>query len=754
MLGLNAAVEQGLVFGKDIVFTLGPYASTYTGQYHPATDWQMIWSSELLSLAFAGGLMALARDRYALSALLTVPMLGLILGPTLLTKCADPLFFCDPFVFILLACRIMLPSTHALHISMKASTLASLALLVVALSLSPLIKGTFGIAALVAIGLVGLLLPLRGHWALAIGVIVLFIAGIALFWVIAGQPLFQLSAFFAAQQAIVDGYSDAMSLPGPPQGPVIYIAASLVLAVLHFRFLRTAGTSGILLAGGFALLLFIGFKAAFVREDGHALIAGGVIAIAGWLSAVGLPGARPLLALIFCLMGWAAIDVEDNDLHIATLSERMFQPSYVAARGFVARFEEKDTLRKHFAESLKKIRAMRSLPPLLGRNDVYSFDQASLLASGLEWSPRPVLQSYSAYNSALLTENANYLAGPKAPDNILFSVQPIDNRLAALDDSLSWPTLLTHYEPFDLIGDIALLRRRSAPAVDQTLPGNVMAEGTYRLGEEIPLPSTGGLLWAKVAVKPTFLGKLLALAYKAPRLEIAFHWREGQINRFRYIAGIGEVGFIVSPLVRSTKDFLALELPTSTGYFSTNRPKSFSISTIGGGGANWAWSQRLTVQLTKMVVSAQPQVYPLIFSESFTREGAGTANEILDSNDCRIDRVNYQPTDGPIAAIGGFLHVQGWAAMSLEDGVAPEHTNIMLQATNGDVYSLPAKLVARSDVNEVFGRPQMGSVGFDAFADISGFHGAYTLQIQIDAGGRTRNCAKRIQLEIAAIKQD
>ena len=39
---LGEAPVHGWRFGRDIIFTLGPYACTYTGQYHPATDHLML----------------------------------------------------------------------------------------------------------------------------------------------------------------------------------------------------------------------------------------------------------------------------------------------------------------------------------------------------------------------------------------------------------------------------------------------------------------------------------------------------------------------------------------------------------------------------------------------------------------------------------------------------------------------------------------------------------------------------------------
>src|ERR1700736_1107722 len=45
---MNEAVARQMVFGRDIIFTLGPYACAYTGQYHPATDHLMLIADTLL----------------------------------------------------------------------------------------------------------------------------------------------------------------------------------------------------------------------------------------------------------------------------------------------------------------------------------------------------------------------------------------------------------------------------------------------------------------------------------------------------------------------------------------------------------------------------------------------------------------------------------------------------------------------------------------------------------------------------------
>ena len=747
MYAINAAVERGLVFGRDIIFTFGPYASVYTRQYYPATDIQMLWSSGLLALALAGGLMIAARDRFKLSALLIIPFLGLNIG--------DQLFFCIPLVFILIVCRAALPATHPASLPLTKPVCWGLGLLIVALGLLPLIKGSFGLASVVVAAFAWGLLMARGEKALATAGVFIFVVAMTAFWAAVGQPIAQLPVFLAAQASIINGYSDAMSFSGPAWAPVIYVIACCLLGLFHYGFFRSGGFAGVALAGGVGALLFLAFKAGFVRQDdSHAMIAPGILGLAGWLLAVGLPGVRPILGLVVCLIGWGIADGRQNGLDFEAFEHRIASPFVAATSGVAARIAGSDGLQRRFEESLRKIRHERMAPTLKGTADVYSYGQSALLANGLAWAPRPVLQSYSAYTPSLLEKDAAYLSGPQAPDNVLFSVEPIDDRLGALEDGLSWPALLTRYQPTALIGDVAFLSRRSAPTTDRVVSAAPVVSGVYRLGEEIPLPEVAGALWAKVKAKPTWLGKIFALAYKLPELEMQFHMSDGGVARYRYIAGMGEAGFVISPLVTNAADFLALELPEKAGYFAQSRPQSVAISVVGGS-MRWLWRRDLSVELSKMNIPAQPQANASLFGQFFDDESlSADAENSRETKDCWIDLINNHPADKLPAELKGALRVEGWAAMSVRDGVAPEQTRIALIDSDGRVHSLVAKIIPRNDVKQHFDRPDMGDIGFVALADISKFEGDYTLEIRFSAKGETRVCAKHADLSIVATDTD
>ena len=289
---------------------------------------------------------------------------------------------------------------------------------------------------------------------------------------------------------------------------------------------------------------------------------------------------------------------------------------------------------------------------------------------------------------------------------------------------------------------------------DPPLRNPPVVSGAYKLGEEIPLPATSAVLWARVDLRPTLLGKLFGLAYKPPELQIEFHLMDGAVHQFRYIAEIGDSGFVVSPLVRSTNDFLALELPDRASYFAEGRPRSVSISVVGRSYAHWMWSKTLSVEIVKMNIPPQAQAGSLLFNR-FTKEAAASAAEKpLETDDCSIDFINGRPIEKLPVSIKSVLRVVGWAATSISDGVAPDQTEITLTAENGDTHSLIATITPRPDVNLYFQKPNMGDVGFSATADISGLSGRYTLTVRMSGRGERRNCSKRIALSVAPAERE
>lgn len=730
MFALNVAVERGLVFGRDLVFTFGPYGAAYTQLYHPATDTMMLISTTLLGMAFASGLLCLTHGWVErLGALGLVAMMGLIAH--------DAMFFALPLTLLLLVCRV---AGAPRGIAASRFVQCSLALLVMALSLIPLVKGTFAAASGLAMALSFGLLVLRGQWRLAAAGAMLFAVSMPVLWVLVGQPLPALPGFFISQAPIISGYTEAMSMPTGWFMPIQFLIGYLVLAALHFRLTSVAG---IVMAVGCTGLTFFAFKGGFVRADAHMMMAGGFIVIMAAMLAFEQNRLRGAIGVMVGLVVWAIIDMSLTQASLAALPGRIATPFVAASKMLVTRVVAPDTLRRRYADGITMIAAHNPLPRLTGSTDIYSYGQSILLADGMDWVPRPVLQSYSAYTPSLAALDTAFLAGPKAAQNILFSVQPIDGRLAALEDGPSWPELLSRYDIVDLRGDMAILRRRQTKAPEPI--GQMPLAGVrFRMGDMMALPAGSQPIWAKIDVAPTTLGKLVSAAFRPPALSITYRFSDGHQQVFRYVSGMGAAGFLISPVVSSTTDFVSLALPRADDYLAGKRAQSFTISSEYGMGL--LWNPEVSVTFSRASFPPQPDVGQWLFARMETE--AARPAKLPVTADCSVDLIDlHRPQDLPMR-IGTFVQVDGWAAISVKDALAPDVTSVTLTAPNGEVSAIRAKKIARDDVNAYFQKPEMGQIGYTALADLAGLAGDYLLGLRMTKGDRSWSCSTQIPVQI------
>ncbi len=136
-------------------------------------------------------------------------------------------------------------------------------------------------------------------------------------------------------------------------------------------------------------------------------------------------------------------------------------------------------------------------------------------------------------------------------------------------------------------GPIAWLRRRAPPNPPPSAPRKQLIDAVVALGTDVPIPQEPRRLWARISIRPTRLGQLVQLLYKLPPLELTLKGQGGQTETFHFIAGMGEAGFLLSPIVRDTRGFVALFSPDWASTFSNERPTAFRLS--GGSGTRFLW---------------------------------------------------------------------------------------------------------------------------------------------------------------------
>jgi hypothetical protein len=109
--------------------------------------------------------------------------------------------------------------------------------------------------------------------------------------------------------------------------------------------------------------------------------------------------------------------------------------------------------------------------------------------------------------------------------------------------------------------------------------------------------------------------------------------------------------------------------------------------------------------------------------------------------DAYIDHLNGAASSQMCSAISGTLTIEGWMAISAQNGVVPDQVFLTLSNANQRLY-VKTRTVPRPDVNKAFGQPGMRDSGFTANIDVSRLSGEYTLGISRVYQGKLDSCSQ------------
>jgi glycosyltransferase involved in cell wall biosynthesis len=591
---LHHAAANHLVFGRDIAFTFGPLGFLYDGYFAPTYPYVILcWS--LMTVAFWAGVVRIVRlnvarrrlDLRVLWYLLTLLAVAVSTTPTINELGRDGWFIGLLLLLLLNAVtddndrddgtrdRGARPVRHVLRVRRASATLV---LLAVATAVVTLMKFSLFIAAFGVIGLITFFDLTRRRVPL---VLLIVLACQLAIWLLARQPLSAVPAYLQTSWEITTGYGDAMSLSTREElldvAPFVVCVGALLLSAMMIP--RPGGSleRKLLLITGLAWLLFLAFKAGYVRHDTHELHAACALVLTYTLAWVIVwPSPRPkevddedpepadprrrrrrivfttgaavmVTSAVVTFERYASPGLPEELLAtIASTPRRVAQ----MAQAIVGRPESARIL----ASTLQSVRARAAtLPAPRGSADIYTYDSALLLVSGARFNPRPVFQSYSAYTPHLAEMNAAHLRGDDAPDSVLFSLYAIDRRWTTLEDGPSYLELLSRYDPGQYAGTYWLMTRRPTPRPLRLEPFDPIIGTT---GDTIQLPDPEGTpLYAQLDVKPTLAHKAASLLYKSRPLYVTVKLADGRVISRRLVPGMARAGFILSPCLMAPDEF-------------------------------------------------------------------------------------------------------------------------------------------------------------------------------------------------------
>ena len=722
IFAMNQALGQHLLIGRDIIFTFGPYSSIYTNMFSPYTDRLMLFSTTYLALSYLLVLSIVLRRNPTWMIVYCI-----FLATIKYTQSIDVLLFSLPLLSCI-AIDSLSNNEHSPLIGWQGFfyTFALFA----PLGLLPLIKGTLIILCLTAVAGSSLYLYINRRKSLSLSIFLFPIASCIIFWLLSGQNISGFPSFFLSMRPIIAGYSAAMSSSSPHRREIVfYLVASVSLVLPIMLNISYSLRRRIFLGTAYFIFLFLSFKEAFVRHDDHALVA----ALAIMLAAILLPAVtnRNLLfwPLFLSICSFTYTDSNYASTSTSSIIGNLINTYPESFNGLRHRLYRDNNLPIGYALAVSKIKADSRIPHLKGSTDLYSYNQSELILSGNQWDPRPVFQSYFAYTKSLADLNRSHLLGAHAPDNVIFRVEPIDNRLPSLEDGPSWPVLLEKYAPTSYDNGFLVLKNLGPNRV--VLNATEITQKTAKIGERIILPTNSNPIFAEINIKPSMIGHIISLIYKPSELNIEVTLANGLIRNYRYISGMGEGGFIISPLVEDTSDFANLYIRGLGG----KRVKSIRISSLG----NFKdWKRVFTIKFSslKNVQSADPEVIYHDLAHPIEMSTLLVAMKC----DGSIDVVNGTNPAPQRAKVSNILSVSGWLATSIKAGTIPDKTFITLIGSDGQHLLFPTIKSLRPDVGTYFKNPVLDNSGYTTIADISKLHGYYRLGLAYQNGATEELC--------------
>lgn len=582
-LALNQALAQGYAFGRDIVFTYGPLSSIYTANYHPFTDKLMLAGSGYLSIIYSLAIVLIITPN---NPGLIVSLIALLAG---LNYSREALFL-SAALCVGIASYKVASSMRNLHDRHHHAILV--AVLFSAFGLLSVVKGslipiTTGVTIIACIFFIA-----QGFRLCAISCVVSHITSLCIFWLVSGQSLRDLPNYIFGVASLSSGFTAAMSLHGNSYEALAYLIASMILIISMGICKSITYISRIYLIAVLLLFLFLSFKYGFVRHDAHAEVAGASILFAALISSFLHDSNLKPIVVIGALITWVYIDSHYRNSSTLTAFQKLKSTYAYVWHGMKRRAEEPGWPRRDYFLALSDIRSKQQFPHLPGTTDIYSYDQALLIASDNVWSPRPVFQSYSAYTPYLVNINRDHLLGASAPDNIFFKIQPIDERLPSLDDGPSWPILIEKYK-FSRFHDEYLILEKRAIGYSVPEPHEIFSK-KHTFGEKVMVPASSELVYANIVIEPTVLGGVFSVMYKADQLVINMQLESGIRKSFRLVSSLAKAGFLLTPLVENTREFSLLYGADTTTSLAGKTVKYLWVTTPDGKSHDWQNTYEIT----------------------------------------------------------------------------------------------------------------------------------------------------------------
>lgn len=573
-------ISHGAQWGKDLVFTYGPLGFMARGlPFDPATYWPTL----ILQLVFATAtavLVAVDLRRLPLAAALAFAVTAIVFGPSWATSSS----FIIVYPLVAVALEQVARRTDAARLARHAAV-AGLAAFA---ALMPLIKFSSFPLWLVWLPLGLVILRASGDRRLLATFAVASIVAPVAVWIACGQHPANLGAWLYWSWQIAVAYPAAMRAdPVLPITDWITLGATAcwlaAIAAWAWRVRRSPRRVALYVLIAAAMVL--AYRAGATRADnGHLAIVWSVYAwSAALLAGLGCEDTRArglrqstavfVLVMVILTLALPRLSRTYSSHTLGEFYSGRLTASYATAqlrellhpvRGYQTRY--RTWMQDRTALALPLIKQTVGH----GTIDALLNAQSALLANGLNYRPRPVFQSYSAYSGELAELNARFFLSPRAPQWVMLNWTAISGDYPTSEDPRALLRILQDYRPVLTERNYVLFRRRGAPPAPAATAGRAR-DLPVRFANATPIPASMTDAWfARFDVRLTPYGKVEAALFRPPKFEVEARLRDGGTRTYTVTPAIARSGFVLSPALNSNADYLAWQ----------HGDRSFDVTTL------------------------------------------------------------------------------------------------------------------------------------------------------------------------------
>lgn len=533
-----------------------------------------------------------------------------------------------------------------------------------------------------------------------------------------------LIAIFSTSPSLIDylrsslnissGYSSAMSTVGSPWE----LGFAISEVILIFILLTTiASESSLGFSLGLAFVLWITFKHGFVRQDsGHIvkfilstpLIVSLIIAKSKKLSTLKssllIHNYVLAIALVLCFLSPQFGDRVFQNLNYTSISTK--------ASTLLNLKKLNDDINVSSSVNLDTVKLPQRVTSLLKdkKIDIVPWEISLVEANKLNWKPRPIFQSYSAYTSFLDNKNSESIIKEQR-DYIIYQFLSIDGRHPFFDEPKTFFNILCNYKPSADVpnfvatssaSNLIILEKRKSSMCSSSTVGKTFSM-RWKKSHNLET-SDGFLVRAAVNIEYSIIGKIYKTIFRSPPVKIKLHYLNGSTNSCRIIPENSNNGVIISHLPENDSQALSLfqgqlDNPVKSFSFSTSNPLLYKPN-INVAFASYkilepaAKKQRLLIDIS--------QLKSIMFLPTQTDKYMG----FMDSGHQNSQqKSNAKPFDR-----GDVVSASGWATLKSSKG---EKCWVLLTyGLNNKPLAITETGVPRPDVAKYFNKSEYTNSGW------------------------------------------